>query len=343
METDKAEELVEYLLDDPTRVKSNLPEIENLLGSENEEVRVATIEGLSWIAKDHSVQLVPILDSIFPSLNDESKKVRAGAAAVISGVARNHQEEVYPVLDDLRGMLSSDYPDCRVEALKTFSYICKEYPEAARDIVPDAHQSLKTDNTKSRLWAAKLMSQVSEKYPDDVLSTIYDLRPLLYSNSQEVRLYATQTFANISKKHPSDILPITDELRRLLHDDKKIRREAIDGLLQIAEEYPRDLASGVPDFETCLEYNNTKSQALMILIYVAKNSTEPVVPVINSLKPLLQDNSSTIRQNASYMVSLLAENHPNKLQDFNDDLENLLEEDDENIVGNARNALKKMS
>jgi len=131
----EAEELVEYMMDDPSRVRDNLPEIEDALNSDNEVVRETVMEGLSWIAKDHSSQIIPVLDSLKPSLKDSSPEVRAETASVMSEVAWSNPEEVYSALENLQDLLSSENPDCRAKALKTLYRSSEKYIDAVSELI----------------------------------------------------------------------------------------------------------------------------------------------------------------------------------------------------------------
>lgn len=320
---ERADSLLKTARDDPHAVPAT--ELVEVLVRGTPQARTVAAEAYSAVVAARPTVAASVASELHDLLGDEDDDVRVGAARTVAHLADDEPEPFRRTIEPLLPML--EQPIGRNQVVFAILALSRRFPREVEPSVSALVRFLeaetdpierepntggrefdhtRAENDAVRFAAARILLNVATERPETVLEEVNRLEPLLDDRNGNVRATACEILAVVAEERIRAVRPQLEKLVKLLVSDPEhpVPWKAALALAVLIDEYPEAFADAVADDANELTLflddpdPNVRGMGVAFLSYLAEYHPEAVEQTSENLRTLLTDENPSIRANA---------------------------------------------
>jgi HEAT repeat protein len=199
---------------------------------------------------------------------------------------------------------------------------------------------------EDRKETVRRLRTLAEDHPEQVEPLCATLPSFLDDDERSVRLTTAKLFVALARSEPEVTLPAVDALSDHLADDDEfyyVRARCAEALGYVAVESPEDVTDPdtLADLRIGLEFDEpeVKEKLAKALTYVALGDPSRLRHQVSSLAEYLDDETELVRYHLCTALVVVGCEHPAKLADATEQLQERLSDANPYVQGRAAEAL----
>lgn len=318
--------------------KVDVPEVLDLLASEDESVRAAAIRALQHVAEDRPGDIVgavpllrdaliddpsyqgvvqtlatlattqpadiaPLADRLIPELSARDRERRRAAARCLSELGGHDPADIVAAAPDLVELIEAGGPGIGY-ATYALNRIAAENPTAAQPAVGVLESVLTDDSYQSstRLNAAAGLGRIAKADPAMVVGSLDSVSGVLAADEPRLRANGAGIFADVAETHAGALEPYVEDLAQLLdEEDEYAVANATSALARVAEWSPAAVTPYTDRFIDLLEHDAAivRTNACWALGYLRAEAA------VDALHARQGDEDVEVRKRATWALAEL--------------------------------------